>query len=298
MINNKRIYKMEFFINKKAQSLTLLILAILFFISCTERIEIELDTTYSRLVIEGQVTTDTTRHLVMLSHSTDYYNPLSPVGVSDAIVTINDGFETVTLAESETNPGYYETDPGYFGIVGRTYTLNVELQEAINETTSYTATSKLKFVGPIDSIGLGYRDRFNATEVKIYAWEPPTEDFYKFDIIKNGILLTDTINKAGITDDRFFNGNYTNGVPVYFLRDDEPDQEVQVGDTITLKMSGITKEYYNFIQDLQLETFEFSNPLFSGPPANISTNLSGGAVGFFTAFSSSYASVVATEIEE
>ncbi len=289
---------MKFINYKRPQSLTFVALSILLVSSCTERIEIELDTTYSRLVIEGRITTDTTAHLVMLSHSTDYYNPQTPVGVSNATVTINDGVETVILAESEINPGYYETGPGYFGIVGRTYTLNIELEEAINENITYTASSELKHVGSIDSITLGYRDRFEAHEVKIWAFEPPTEDFYSFEIIKNGILITDTIDEVGITDDRFFNGNYTNGAPVYFLRDDDPEQEVLVGDTITLKMSGITKEYFNFIQDLQLETFEFSNPLFSGPPANISTNLSGGAVGFFAAFSSSYSSVVATEIVE
>jgi hypothetical protein len=278
------------------RNLFFITIATLFMASCTERIDIELDTTYSRLVIEGLVTTDTTSHQVMLSWSTDYYNPATPEGVSNAIVTIDDGFETITLQESTEHAGLYETPPDYFGVVGRTYTLNVDLAEPINEETNYTASCKLNYVAPIDSIALGYRDRFKAYEVKIYAQDPPTVDFYAFNIIKNNIKITDTIKKVGVTDDRFFNGNYTNGAPVYFLRDDEPSDKVFPGDTITLQMSGITKEYYGFIVDIQLETFEFSNPLFSGPPANISTNLSGDAMGFFAAYSSSYSTVIATDL--
>ncbi|RLD58174.1 MAG: DUF4249 domain-containing protein [Bacteroidetes bacterium] len=289
---------MKININKTIRNLSFIAVATFFLASCTERIEIELDTTYSRLVIEGQVTTETTSHWVNLSWSTDYYNPAAPVGISNAIVTIFDGFDIITLEESETQPGLYETAPDFFGLVGRTYSLNIDLAEPINEISNFTASSELKYVAPIDSITLGYRDRFHATEVKIYALDPPSEDFYTFNIIKNNILITDTINKVGITDDRFFNNNYTNGAPVYFLRDDEPAEKVYPGDTITLQMSGVTKEYYEFISDIQLETFDFSNPLFSGPPANISTNLSEGAIGFFAAFSSSYATVVATEIVE
>ena len=282
-------------INNNIKNLFFIAVAILFLVSCTERIDIELDTTYSRLVIEGQVTTDTTAHWVNLSWSTDYYNPAKPEGVSNAIVTIYDGFETIALEESETQAGLYETDPDFFGVIGRNYFLNVDLAEPINEISNYTASCELKYVTPVDSIALSYRDRFHAWEVNIFAQDPPDVDFYTFNIIKNNILITDTINKVGITDDRFFNGSYTNGVPVYFLSDDDPVEEVFPGDTITLQMSGITKEYYQFIVDVQTETFNFSNPLFSGPPANISTNLSEGAIGFFTAFSSSYATVIATE---
>ena len=47
--------------------------------NCSERIELELDSTYTRLVIEGSVTTDTMAHWVRLSTSSDYfYNQLAP----------------------------------------------------------------------------------------------------------------------------------------------------------------------------------------------------------------------------
>lgn len=259
---------------------------------CTEKIDIDLGTTYTRLVVEGYITTDTTTHWVRLSKSTDYYSNIPPPPVSNVIVTVSDGFETFTLEENDTLPGYYETPPDYYGIPGRTYSLDIELQDKINDFKSYSASCKLKPVAPIDSIRVEYVEKWEAWEVKIYAWEPPTADFYTFNIIKNGVLITDTIDEIGISDDRFFNGNYTNGAAVYYLMEQNPDEVVNPGDTITLVMASITKEYYNFIVELMDETFEYRNPLFSGPPANVSTNISNGAIGFFAAYSNTYSTTV------
>ncbi len=40
------------------------------------------------------------------------------------------------------------------------------------------------------------------------------------------------------------------------------------------------------------ESFEYRNPLFSGPPSNVSTNISNGAVGFFAVYSNTYSITV------
>lgn len=270
----------------------ILLLSTMFMASCTEKIDIDLGTTYTRLVVEGSITTDTTTHWVRLSKSTDYYNNTPPPPVSNAIVMVSDGFETFTLEENDTLPGYYETQPDYYGVPGRTYSLDIELQDKINDFKLFSASCKLKPVAPIDSIRVEYVENWEAWEVKIYAWEPASLDFYTFNIIKNGVLITDTIDEIGISDDRFFNGNYTNGAAVYYLMEENPDEVVNPGDTITLVMAGITKEYYNFIVELMDETFEYRNPLFSGPPANISTNISNDAVGFFAAYSNTYSTTV------
>ncbi len=263
--------------------------------SCTERIEIELDSTYTRLIVEGIITTDTMAHKVILTKSSDYYSSTPPPAVSDASVTINDGVETITLTENDTMPGYYETSPDYFGIPGKLYSLEIELSEEIGGSKKFSATSELRPVAPIDSIDIEYNDRWEVWEIQIYALDPPTEDFYAFEVYKNSILMTDTINKMGITDDRFFNGNYTNGVTVYYLVKEYEAENVYPGDTVVLRMNGITNEYYNFVRELYEETFAYRNPLFNGPPANISSNISNGGLGFFTAYSSSYGSTVYEE---
>ena len=262
--------------------------------SCTERIEIELDTTYERLVVEGHITSDTTTHWVRLTRSKDYYssNPVSTI--SNAEVMLDDGNQSLQLIENPEKPGYYETPGQYSGIPGTIYTLEIKLPEKIGGTDSFTSSCELKPVGVIDSIQVVYNEDWEGYEVRIFAWEPPTTDWYIFQVLKNGVLINDTIDEFWTSDDRFFNGNYTNGITVGFLDTQFPEQDPQPGDTVTLKMSGITKDYYNFIIQLQDQTFEYRNPLFSGPPANVITNIPE-ATGFFAAYSTTYSSIVITE---
>ncbi len=61
------------------------------------------------------------------------------------------------------------------------------------------------------------------------------------------------------------------------------NEKLVSGDEITVELNIITKEYAGFIWDAQSELWG-SNPLFSGPPANVKGNLNNGAIGFFAAY--------------
>jgi hypothetical protein len=80
------------------------------------------------------------------------------------------------------------------------------------------------------------------------------------------------------------------GVAVIYLNNENSWETIYPGDTIVLQMSGITKEYYNFID--QVRQSGFNLPFFSGPPANVEGNISNGGIGFFAAYSSSFATTV------
>jgi hypothetical protein len=56
------------------------------------------------------------------------------------------------------------------------------------------------------------------------------------------------------------------------------------GDKITLVMNSIDKPFSDYLTALQIETTP-KNPLFSGPPANIPSNISNGAIGVFATYS-------------
>ena len=265
--------------------------------NCTERIEIDLDSTYTRLVVEGNVTSDTTVHWIRLSETGDYfYNQVAPA-VAGASVSIDDGVTVHVLRESDTLPGWYSTSPDYHGVPGRTYTLriaNVDIDKD-GEPEDYSAASTMNPVNPLDSIKIEWFDTFfTGYQVRIWAWDPPRPDWYAFKIRKNGILLTDTLYEMIVQSDEFFNGNYTYGIPSQFLSTDKPDEVVEVGDTITFEINGITEEYYNYVIEAQSQVFT-QTPLFSGPPANIRTNIDNGAIGFFEAYSVNYSSTIATE---
>jgi len=271
---------------------TIAIFAILIALSaCTERIEIELDSTYERLVVEGHITTDTTIHWVRLTRSKDYYSSNRVTSISNAEVILVGGNQSMQLTENPENPGYYETPVDFYGLPGFIYYVDIKLPEEIGESDTYASSCELKPVGEIDSIQVVYNEHWEGYEVRIFAWEPPSTDWYIFQVIKNGVLLSDTIDEFWTSDDRFFNGNYTNGIMVGFLDANNPEEKPETGDTITLKMSGITQDYFNFIIQLQDQTSEYRNPLFSGPPANVITNIPE-ATGFFAAYSTIDSSTV------
>lgn len=273
------------------KNIILIIIVAVTFFSCTEKIEIELDSTYERISIDGHITSDTTTHWVRLTKSKDFYAENESPAISNAVVTLSNGSQDVQLSENPEKPGYYETLPDFYGIPGTTYILDVELPEEIAEKTNYSSFCELRAASPIDSIQVVYNEDWEIYEVNIFAWEPPTTDFYKFLVYKNDVLVTDTINEVFISDDRFFNGNYTYGIMVGVLDPERPDENPEPGDKITLVLANISKEYFNFIVELQDQTSQYRNPLFSGPPANVTTNIDGGT-GFFAAYGKSYSSII------
>jgi hypothetical protein len=264
--------------------------------ACTERVDIELDDTYTRLVVEGNLTTDTTTHYIILSKTTSYYYNQQPPMVSNAVVTISDDAgNTIQLTESE--PGYYSTEPDFYGVSGRTYKLRIFLEEEINGFKEYEAESTMPKIYPVDSIILRPQPDWGESgyiEVGCYYQDPPTKDFYMFDIYKNGEHLTDTISNRFVTDDLFYNGSYTNGIGVGWLDQGNKRETVETGDTIRFRAASINEEYANFVWTLQ-EEVNFSAPLFSGPPANVKSNINNGAVGFFATYAVAYSSTTAND---
>ena len=68
--------------------LLLLMGVVLGLASCTEIIDVELDSTYTRLVVYGEITTDSVHHQVSLTKSSDYFSNKPPPPVSDAVVEL------------------------------------------------------------------------------------------------------------------------------------------------------------------------------------------------------------------
>lgn len=248
--------------------------------------DIQLDDAYTRLVVEGRFSTDTTVHKVRLTKTSSYFYNNAALPVSGAIVTISDGVNTILLTEN--SDGVYETPPNTYGKVGKTYQLlikNVDIDKN-GVFEEYSASSTIYPINTIDSIAMKYNENFESWEVKCYVFDPPTTDYYLFNIYKNNVLLTDTITEPLVVDDKMYNGNYTNGIGVGYLRDEKSDEKAYPGDTIELEIWRITKEFQKFVMELQDATRP-STPLFSGPPANVKGNISNGAVGYFTAYSTS-----------
>jgi hypothetical protein len=118
-------------------------------------------------------------------------------------------------------------------------------------------------------------------------------NFYLIKVLKNNKLLTDSIFKYSIGDNSGFEGKYYDGFPVYTLRDERADERLSHGDTVTVELYGITEDYYSFISSY-ISDYYPKIPIFSGPSANIPTNIKpiDDAVGIFAAYSIKRKSIV------
>jgi hypothetical protein len=257
-------------------------------VSCQKQIDFELNNQENaRLVVEGTVTDSAKVHVVELTRTTSYYENQAAPRETGATVTINDGVTIQTL--TETKPGVYETPASYAGVIGRTYTLSITTDDGEN----YMATSELEPVAAIDTVLMDVGKDFEDNDVLIlqhYGQEPAgLGNNYMWLVDINGIDYTEDVADIMFVTDEFVDGNYIAG----FEFQEIPLEDLPVADTmrLTVEMHSISKSYYDFLLAMVLET-EYNGGLFSGPPANIPSNISNGALGFFRA------SAVSTEYVE
>jgi hypothetical protein len=263
-------------------------------ISCTERIDVKLDESYTLLVVDGCITTDSTPSTVSLAKSAGYfYNAPSPK-VSGAVVTISDGFTNYPLPETVPGSGIYSSRDPLPGTAGKEYTLHIELPAPISGHTSFDAGSMLYPVVPIDSVTTVFhadRGKQGTWSVNLYAQEPGNEvNYYMFNWFRNGMPMSDSIQNKIVMDDRFINGQYLAGLEIFDIDNTSGWEALKPGDTITLQMSGIGRSYMDFISRVQMAGFNL--PFFTGPPANIQGNVGNGGSGYFAAYSNSFATTI------
>ena len=265
--------------------------------TCTEKIDIDLDSTYARLVVDGVVTTDSAEHYVLLSLTSDYFSNKPSPKVQNAVVELSFENEIIQLIESETIPGRYEAPYAFRGEIGTTYDLDIS-QLDVNqdgEEELYHASSTMAGGSELEKIELKYYPTpvVNGYTVFMYLYhQPEIREWFGFKLKKNSDLLTDTLYKYSVLSDEIFDSGYFPGLPVGFLSDDDPREAVHPGDTITFELNCIEEAYYNFISEAQLE-LAGNFPLFSGPPSNIVSNIDNGAMGTFTAYSIQRYSIIA-----
>lgn len=263
--------------------------------SCTEVIEIDLDSTYNRLVVYGSLTTDSIQHTVKLSTTSDYFSNEPSPAVSGAQVQIMFDNTILQLQENDTLPGVYATPYAFRGTPGVDYHLQISQvdvdEDGINE--NYSAVSTMPSVPLLDSISLIYFQSpfVSGYQVLMYAEDPATRDWYSFKFWKNQDLLTDRLSKFSVQSDDFYNGTYLSGLPVGFLSDDDPREAILRGDTVIFGLIKIEKAYYDFVTDAQLELIG-NIPLFSGPSANVRSNIDNGGKGIFTTYAIKRVSLV------
>jgi hypothetical protein len=257
--------------------------SLLIFTACEEVIEIDLNDADPRYVIEGMVSYQNVPVEVRISQTKNFNENNDFKGVSGAIVRISDDAgHQAALTESE--PGIYQSTE-LSGVPGRSYSLRVEVGNHI-----FTATSAMPFKVPLDTV-YTQEERYPG---KIYQmpyarFRDPAgiANYYRFRIFVNG----EFIKTVDVEKDEYKDGLTIRQGVYYFGNEDndtpEDDNGLKSGDHLTLEMQCIDKEVYRYFFTLQ-QTIGQS----SSAPSNPVSNIRGGALGYFSAFTAEQKSFI------
>lgn len=256
--------------------------------SCTAPIDIETGDSPPVVSIYGCFTDELKPQSITVSVSSPYFDNQPNRALSGAWVEVSvSNGDVFTLIENPAHSGRYQTETAIAGISGLTYQLTVKTDinnDGVQEI--YTAVSTMPSAMTVDAIHVKNETMMGHTSYKLYlyAQDSPAEDYYLGVYEVNGTLF-DKISKYGLLSDDRFNGQYLNAWEfgrLGTMEDDEDHIRVKPGDVVTLHFSRIEKGYYDFLH--QCKNGMSGESPFSGPAANITTNISGRGVGYFAAY--------------
>ncbi len=304
------------------KKLSILFFTLFFLYSCTKEVKIDIPGYQEQLVIDGQIEPNSPP-FVLLSKTKDIYSPTDLSAylngfISGAIVTVSNGSVTVQLDEicSDNLPSgteeiaaeffgipvdelknyhicaYTTANTDIFGEIGKTYTLSVSY-----DGKTYTAATTLK--PPVPFVKTFWKpDEF---EDYGYSWVTLSDpgsayNAYMWEVKRINLdtagnerdrLFTKTYNP--VFDDEFFNGStfdfaYEN--PMSFDEDNLPAQYrgyYKVGDTVVIRFSQLDEKVYDYFEKKYVQINNGGSPF--SVPANIPTNIKGGALGIWAGFS-------------
>ncbi|MGB0422708.1 MAG: DUF4249 domain-containing protein [Flavobacteriales bacterium] len=248
--------------------------------SCTEPIQLDLNEgDAQRLVVNGWFTNVPGKQRVDLTLTTSYFEPEVAPKVSGALVSVTDGTTTWNLNEVE--PGIYQPAPEVVGEPGNTYTVNIE-----HNGKEYNASAFMRDSNPIDSLHVRILDPLEEFgfpddpyySVRLWTQEPEgLGDAYMWYTYVNGEGIRDTLRELTIGDDSPFDGALVENIEIDYV---DIESEAVMGDTLLLEQWNIGFDSYEILNEILTQT-AFQGGIFDAPPANVSTNISNGALGMW-----------------
>jgi hypothetical protein len=249
------------------KSIISIILVSWLFASCTKVVDLNLGDNNSKIVIDGNVTNEVGPYYVKIAKSVSFTESNTYPSVTNAFVTIEDNTgqkDTLTY----TSNGVYKTN-SLQGIEGRTYTLNVNA-----EGTTYRAISIMPSKVNLDTLGLAkleFAGQTRYSAIPVFTDPMSFGNNYRFIVYKDG----EKDNGYYLNND-FTNNGLINQIPIQ-----SQALELKSGNMAKVEMHCIDLASYNYY-------FTLSQMAFSGPgggttPSNPPNNISGGALGLFSA---------------
>ncbi len=261
--------------NNIIKSCLVITLAAIILPSCQKVINIDLNSAAPAIIIEGNISSQPGPYTVSLSKTVNFSDANVFPPFTGAAITINDNAGNSEIL-SETSPGIYQTNT-LQGTVGREYTVSVTA-----EGNNYQAASILPAPVNIDSLIVKTSTGFGGgpgggminKSVTVRFTDPAgIENYYRIIEVINHVQ----VNTFTITSDKLRDGETID----QRLRGNS-DLRLQIGDTVMVKLLSIDKGAYEYFR-----TFNQSDGggFNSSSPANPTSNISNGALGYFCAYS-------------
>jgi hypothetical protein len=245
--------------------LTIALLLICSFSSCEKVIDLNLDTSAPIIVIQGNVFDHDGPYKIQISKTVAFTESNIFPAVTDAKVTISDNLGNSEIL-TESSPGMYITST-LKGTPGVTYTLTV-----VAEGNTYTAVSTMPEPVEIYRIYIRKSDVGSNREVAFDFQDPPDIDNY-YRVLE---YINDSL-KTGVNvgNDKLYPGKMiTYSLGSSSLKE---DSVLQSGDRVRIQFECIDKNVYEYFRTTK------GNSDQSTSPTNPTSNISNGALGYFSA---------------
>ena len=257
---------------KKIPVLLIILIATFLSYSCMQEITLDIPNSGPLLVVQGEISTETDSSFINLTQTVSYYSSDPIPTVDNAIVSVNG------IPFKSKGNGIYKADAPFAGVINSIYHLNI-----VYKGTTYTASSQLDPMFNIDSVGDVYTSNGNGfrnrTGYLLSMWWTDTRPSGKYTYIRYGRNQTD------FSQDSFFRN-------IILLDNAQTKLNAQIsyqlprlyqpGDSVFAILKSCDHNMYYFLQSYQMQNSNAPGP-FQIPPANLPTNITGGAVGYFTA---------------
>jgi hypothetical protein len=234
-------------------------------IACEDVIDVNLQTVSPRLTIEASLDwekgTIGNEQTIKLSTSTPYFDTTSNASVNNASVIVINNNSLDEFVFTNQNNGEY-TSKNFIPVINQSYTL-----EVIYNGEQYSATETLMPVVDIAEVIQSNEGGFdnNSLDVNVLFDDPvDINNYYLIKFKEQGDLLPRLFD----IDDEFRDGNR---IKVFYEKDEDSDEEEFVpGDIIDIDFFGISRDYFNYINLLILQSE--GNGVFGQTPAIVKGN--------------------------
>jgi len=225
--------------------------------SCEEVVQVDLEESEPRLVIEASIlwrkNTAGNVQLIKLTTTAPFFDDQIPPAEGASVSIFSETGMEFEFEEME--PGIFRNDQ-FVPQLNKTYELEIEYQDEVYKATeTLLPVASLEYIEQTDNGGFGGED----IEFKAYFTDPPnTQNYYLVRFFYEELTIQ-------IYEDKFTDGNQTFA---YFSNED-----LNPGDEIGFEIQGISKRFYEYLFILRSQAGSGNGGPFQTQPTTVRGNI-------------------------